>query len=367
MADSTKSLLTKLKMERIGKSYNLVSLPSVALTEEEADRFIDYMVDESVLKGFARIERMNRPQKNIRAIGFGSGHFLYPAAAFDEDVYKSTFADNKIQLSTQKVRGAVTIYDDDLEDLPESITEDAYKNQLLKIITAKIMNELEEAYWIAEKHAINGFPATDIRGIWDGWRYRITHSQSGQTYYNTVTGGAHVLDASGVESGSPFVLPGMIAEQNPAAPYNWEFKYGKALKAMPSKYKVRNGLAGMKFMNSDLVSQDYIEALSARSTTLGDAAILGTAELKYGRVGIVDAPLMAADLDGDGVIGGGGFTDVLLTPQGNLIIGLQRDIKIESKRDAAIEGTHIFYSIRADLAIENPDAVVLIKNMTHLC
>ncbi len=34
--DSTKSLLNKLKAERIGKSYNLVSLPSVALTEEEA-------------------------------------------------------------------------------------------------------------------------------------------------------------------------------------------------------------------------------------------------------------------------------------------------------------------------------------------
>lgn len=365
--DSTKSLLNKLKAERIGKSYNLVSLPSVALTEEEADRFIDYMVDESVLKGFARIERMNRPQKNIRAIGFGSGSFLYPADEFDETVYKKTFADNKIQLSTKKVRGAITIYDDDLEDLPESITEDAYKNQLIKIITAKIMNELEEAYWIGETHAVNGFAATDIRGLWDGWRWRITHSQSTETYYNAVTGGAHVLDASGAESASPFVLPGMIAEQNTVAPYNWEFKYGKALKAMPAKYKVRNGLANMSFLNSDLVTQDYIEALSARSTTLGDAAILGTAELKYGRVKIVDAPLMAADLDGAGVIGGGGFTDVLLTPVGNLIVGIQRDIKIESKRDAAIEGTHIFYSLRTDLAVENPDAVVLVKNMTHLC
>ena len=64
--NTTKKLLERFKME---KGYNLISLPTITLTEEEADRFIDYMVDESVMKDYARIERMGKPQKLIRAIG----------------------------------------------------------------------------------------------------------------------------------------------------------------------------------------------------------------------------------------------------------------------------------------------------------
>ena len=81
----TKSFLDKFK---VGKSYNLISMPQITLTEKEADKFIDYVVDESVMKDYARIIRMKQPQKNIRAIGFGSGRFLYPAAAFNESKYK---------------------------------------------------------------------------------------------------------------------------------------------------------------------------------------------------------------------------------------------------------------------------------------
>ncbi|MCK9603794.1 MAG: hypothetical protein M0R66_05480 [Candidatus Omnitrophica bacterium] len=68
--NDSKSLLEKF---RIRKGFNLISLPSITLNEQEADRFIDYVVDESSMKNFARIERMNKPQKNIRALGFGSG------------------------------------------------------------------------------------------------------------------------------------------------------------------------------------------------------------------------------------------------------------------------------------------------------
>lgn len=369
---STKTLLEKFKMQ---KGYNLISLPTISLTEEEADRFIDYMVDESVMKSYARIERMSKPQKNIRALGFGSGNFLYPADEFNEAKYKKQWVHNKIALSTQKVRGAVAVFDDDLEDLAGQMDENAYKDQLMRIITGKIANELEAAFYISDTHSVNGFANDDIRHLWDGWRYRIVTSAVGQAYYNSVTGSAHVLNAcEGGSSGSPFNFHGLIAEQNPAAPYGWEFKYHKMLKAMPSKYKAGNGLANMAFLNSDLVTQDYIAALSARSTGLGDAVFLGTAPAAYGKVKIIDVPLMPTDLGDptatpstDGVIGGGVYTDVLLTPKNNLIIGVQRDIKIESQRIPADEASYIFYSMRVDLAIENVDAVVFLRCLEHEC
>jgi hypothetical protein len=360
-------------MDRIEKGYNLISLPQITLTEEEADRFIDYMVDESAMKGYARIERMNVPQKNLRAIGFGSGKFLYPAGQFDESKYKKQWIDNKIQLSTKEARGCVAIFDNDLEDLPPAITPDQYQNQLMGIITKKIAIEIEEAGYMSDRHGLNGFAADDIRSLWDGWRYIISHSAAGQQYFNKVSGSAHLLDAcEGGETGNEFKYPGLIAEQNPAPPYGWEFKYHKAIKAMPSKYKANGGLANMSFLNSDLVTQDYLAALSQRSTIIGDAVLQGTMQPQYGRVGIIDVPLMPTNLGDpgagqDGVIGAGVYTDCLFTPKNNLIIAIQRDIKIESKREPADQCTYVFYSLKIDFALENVDAVVLIRCLEHEC
>lgn len=368
--NTTKRLLEKFK---IRKGFNLISLPSISLVEQEADRFITYLVDQSVMKGYARIERMTLPQKNIRALGFGAGSFLFPADHFDETKYKKTFTHNRIPLNTKKIRGCVAIFDDDLEDIAGVTTEAEYKDQLMKLITAKMANELEVAAWIAETHALNGFAADDIRGMWDGWRYRITHSAVGQTYYNNVTGAAHLLEAcTGGTTGSPFNAAGLIAEREAGEPYDWEFKYHMMLKTMPAVYKANNGLANMSFLNSDLVTQDYLAALSSRGTVLGDAVFLGTAQPMYNRVKILDVPLMPITLGSpgagtDGVLGAGAYTDVLLTPKGNLIVGIQRDIKLESKREAADEATYVFFSMRVDWAIENVDAVVLLRCLEHAC
>lgn len=377
MKNTTKNLLKKFKMNK----YNLISLPTIDLSPEEADRFIDYMVDESVMKDYARIVRMNKPTKNIRAIGFGSGKALYPGNHFDESKYKKQWIHNLIALTSKKIRGCIAIFDDDLED---NIEGDAFADHLMKIFAAKAANELEEAFWIGETVGLNGFAVDDIRGILDGWRYRIVTGQTaGQTYYNDVSGGSHVKNACECQSGGDcpsgvdnadahFELPGLIAERHTAAPYDWEFKYHLMLKNMPSKYKARNGLGKMAFLNSDLVTQDYIGALSARSTALGDAVFTGAVKPAYGKVKILDVPLMASNLGSpltgnDGVIGAGEFTDSLLTLKNNLIVGIQRDIKIESQRVAADEATYIFYTMRVDVAIENVNATVLTRCLEHNC
>ncbi len=334
----------------------MISLPTIVLAAEEADQFIDYIVDESILKQNARVVKMNKPTKEIRALGLGSSRFLKPGATFSSSYYLKTLSHDKITLTAVKVRGAVAIFDDDLED---NIEGDAFADHVMRMVAGQIANELDEAFWIADAHSLGGFAATDIRSIWDGWRYRITHAGSGETYENDVSGSPTLLDAT-----SAFSLAGKIAQQNGSAPYNWEFKYSKALKSLPSKYK-SVGLANLRFFSNDIVSQDYVESLSERSTILGDNAILGTAPLTYGKVPIVDCPNMSDTLGATGIHGGGSYTDTLLTPKNNLIVGIQRDIKIESQREAADEATYWFYSMRADLAIENVNACVLIHKLTH--
>ena len=351
--------------------YNLISLPTIQLTPIEADRFLDCIYDESVMKNYARFEKMAKPTKYIRHIGFGEGKFLYPGNNFNESKYKKQFTHNRIVLEAKKIRGCIPVYDDDLE---EGLEGPAYKNHLMEIIGKQIANELEYAYYMSDTHGYNSWCPDDIEGLWDGWRYIINNSQNGDTYYNNVCGAAHIKEACDESTGAEWNLPGMIAEQDPVAPYNWEFKYARAIKNMPAKYKNRFGLKNFVFMNSDLVTQDYIEALSARSTALGDAVFTGAAKPAYGMVPIVDVPLMPTNLGADGqgvddygIIGQGDYTDVILTYKGNFIIGLQKDIKMEPQRSAADECTYYFYTMKAALAIENVNAIVFIKCLTHAC
>ena len=366
MKDS-KSLLRKEKFEK----FNLIALPTIDLTPQEADKFIDCIYDQSVMKNYARLEKMANPTKYIRHLGFGDGKFLYPGDRFDESKYKKQWTHNRITLSAKKIRGCVAVFDDDLE---EGIEGPAFKTHLVQIITKQIANELGFAYWMADTAGYNSWCPDDIESLWDGWRYIITHSQSGQTYYNDVCGAAHIKQACYSGSDADWTLPGKIAEQNSSAPYNWEFKYEQMIKNMPAKYKNAFGLQNMVFLNSDLVTMDYISALSARATALGDAVFTGKAAPQYGRVPIIDVPLMPTNLGADGlaidnygIIGGGSYTDVLLTFKNNLIIGVQKDIKMEPQRSAADECTYYFYTMKVALSIENVNAIVLAICLTHAC
>ena len=330
----------------------MVSLPSITLEAEEADRFIDYIVDESVLKNSARIVKMNKETKNIRALGLGDNRFLYPGSTFTSGDYLKTLSDQKIPLTSKKMRGAVVIYDDDLED---NIEGDAFADHVMRMVTGKIANELDEIFWIGDTADIGGFEATDTRSLFDGWRYRIVCSQAEtgylSTHYNDVSTratlmtalaeeawadnpGAGILATQGLvthpDAANGFVyictvagivgaahpvwptalgeevvdnaatwrchaydfeLAGHIAEPRAAAPYDYEYKYALMLKRLPSKYK-QAGLSNLRFFNSDQVTQDYVMSLSSRGTILGDQAILGSAPIQYGTVPIVSLSLI---------------------------------------------------------------------------
>ena len=352
-----------LSKKKFIKAASLISMPAIELTEEESDQFIDYVVDESKWKDNARIVKMSKPEKIIRYAGFAAGgKFLHPAATFTAAEYTKEFAHDKITLSSKKCRGALVVYDDDLED---GIEGQAFADHLLKIVAKKMANELDVAYYVAHED----FAATEIRSLWEGWRYQLIN--------NTVMAeSATILDASNTMAGhgTDFVDAGNIAEKN-AVTNIWQFKYGRMLANLPSKYKA-DGLGNLRFFNNDIITSDYIEALSDRSTVLGDNAILGKSQLSYGTVPIASIPGMpttyvASDDVDDGKedyeagAGGNVYADCVLTHKDNFIIGLQRVLKMESKRAPEDEGTYFFYSIRVDLAIENPNASVVLLNLTH--
>jgi len=199
----------------------------------------------------------------------------------------------------------------------------------------------------------------------------MTNSKTGSS--GDLPDDATLLCAS---STSDFDLAGKIAEQSTGAPYNWEFKFNKMISSLPSKYKAE-GLANLRFFCNDIIVSDYVNALSERSTILGDNAVLGKAPIQYGQVPIANVPQMPTTYESStGEAGTEGYNDgtattsykyadCILTHKNNFIIGMQRDLKMESKRAPEDEATYIFYSIRCDVAIENPEACVFLYNITH--
>lgn len=355
-------LLNKRKFLKAMKA-----LPDIELTAVEADQFIDYVIDQSFWNKNARIVKMTKTEKNIRYLGYGTGRFLKPADKFSVTDYKKEFYSGKIALSTKKVRGAIEIFDDDLED---NIEGQAFADHLMKVIAAKVANELDEAFYCS--HSV--FADTDIRSLWEGFRYVLL------TYAPTEADDAHMLPkaAKKLDAAADFEQAGGIAELTEVTIDSnkylkgWEFKFNKMLTSLPSKYKAK-GLANLRFFCNDIILQDYINALAARSTILGDQAILGKGPLQYGTVPIVSIPLMPATYvvyadgkeDYEAGAAGNKYAEVILTTKDNFIIGLQRELKLESQRVPEDEAQRVFYSMRVDVKMENPEAAVILYNLTH--
>lgn len=404
----------------------------IDFTPEEADQFIDYIVDESVFKNNARIVRMDKSSKNIRSIGLGGGKILHPAGNFSKSANgKEEVSHEKLQLQSQKARGVVTVYDDDLED---NIEGDAFVDHLMQMIGRGVANELEYAYYwgVQRPDTAN---ANTIEELWNGIRYQALRNS------HSVEGSAVVLDAQ--DSGDFDLTNGYISEQNNSAPYNWEHKYHQMIKKLPSKFKKRGGgLGNFRLLNNDEVTMDYVQALTARGTAQGDAAITGGAPMQYGVTPIVDVPLMPTDVpvpvsgthgdttidsavsagdttisvasesnfaaddvvciyrntplmtDWDAEIGVVASTDTgqitldngvtydhagdgsvnmeevtqngtesILTQYQNIVLGIQRDVSIETERDAPNEATNFWFSLRTDLLVECVAAMTVLRNL----
>lgn len=363
---TNKELLNKKNFMKAMKA-----LPDITLLPEEADKFIDYVIDESFWKNNARIVKMEKVEKNLRYLGFKAGtRFLKPAAKFAASDYLKEFAEGKVTLRAEKLRGAVVIYDDDLE---EGIEGQEFADHLMKIIAKKVANEMDEASYSSHP----GFPDTDIRSLFKGFRYRLL---VGQAKTGLFPGVATLLDASNTLAGhaTDFAMPGKIAERiviGGAYTGDWEFKFAKMLAKLPPKYKLV-GLKNLRFFCNDIVPNDYAEALANRATILGDKALLGEEDLPYRTVPVAAVPLMpityvAVDGVDDGQedyeaeAAGNIYADVILTPKNNFIIGMQKEITLESQRAPQDQAQYVFYNLKADIAIENPEAAVILVNVAH--
>lgn len=147
----------------------------VHLNSEKADRFIDYMVDESVLLKKIRVIRMDTPEKVIAKIGIGN-KILFPAGHTTGFTEKTTskVKPDQIKLKTKKSRAKFIIGDDELED---NLEGEAFKDHLMRMAAKVCANQLELA-GIYGRYVADDFledsNCVDINNQFDGFIVRAS-------------------------------------------------------------------------------------------------------------------------------------------------------------------------------------------------
>lgn len=316
------------------------------LTYAQADRFIDYMWDATVLGSLVRTRRMKAVEEEIDTIAVGARLVRGATEAVDtgENV-RPTFG--KLSITTKKYRLDWELSSESLED---NIEGEALEDHIARLMATQMGNDLEDI-------AINGDTDSSVPGIDvdDGFRKRAL-------------AGAHVLDNKG--------------ETLSRAAFN------KALKAMPRKYMARR--QGLRFWTGSNAIQDWLYsfqqvaadgevnvALSGDKYLEQTVRTEGQAGFLAGRpfgVPLQEIPYFLEDHDGDYDTDSGtsgvqlpsssiNHTDLWLTFPDNLIWGIKRDITVY--REFKPKKDTIEYTVytRQGVQIENLDAFVVLKNV----
>ena len=303
------------------------------LAPQQANQFIDYMWDATVLGNQVRTIRMRSTEQEIDRIGVGRRLIRAAVEAVDTGENQGVYF-SKISLRTHKIRLDWELSTETLED---NLEGEALEDHIARMMATQAGMDLEEL-------AINGDDASadPTLSIFDGWRKLALEG--------TVDGAAHVID----HGGEPL---------NRAAA-------NKALKAMPRQYMQRRNQ--LQFYTGANLIQDFlyeaVEDINSQSYGNLNTTVRteGAAGFRAGRifgVPLQEVNLFDETLDGDYSGATGDHGELWLTFPQNLLWGVKREIKVV--REYAVKKDTIEYTMfcRVGTQIENTDAFVIVKNI----
>lgn len=369
------------------------------LNPAQSDRFIDFVIDETVLKDNARVVRFRNESLEIDKIGIGKRVAVPKSEAVDPGVRRGVTT-SKVTLQPKEVMVPFEVGDTFREI---NLEGDDVEETIIRLMATQFANDLEELYVTGNKlgpaalesdlldnGSTTGYVKDSYLALVDGWQL--------------LADGGNVVDAGGANIGLSL--------------------FSKAIRAMPTKFR-RNKGALRWFMSPDLW-QLYLEKLSTRATGLGDSAAGGGSHGPFGipavpvplwdfqsrvvehvqlngttAVALKNAPIsdvvvtpitlagspaapyvndtdydldLAAGTiarDAGGAIGDGDFVKVtysanpqlILTHQNNFVVGIGRDIRIEKDRDIYKGVNQYAITAKVDVQYEELDAIVKVRNI----
>lgn len=312
------------------------------LYPEQSNRFLDFVVDQSVLMQNARVIRMRTPQMDIDKLSVGT-RLLAKATEATDDGTNAAVTFSKVNISTVKLRLDWNISTESLED---NIEGNSLEDHIAQVMARQTANDLDDLF-------ING------------------NTSSSNTLLKALDGFVKLAKASGhvVDEAGNNVS---------------RSTYDRVLRNLPTKYLQRR--SELRFFTGSGVVQDSIYSLGnpnsataatagapSPASTVGDLAFLQGAMRPNGGAGstglapfgipLVEVPLMPETVAGDYSSAAGSHGYVELTFPNNRVIGIHRDITVYRQFKPKTDTIEYTQYMRVGSNIENADSYVIGKNV----
>jgi len=275
------------------------------LYPEQANRFIDYVVDQSVMfKSGIRVVRMGADRHDVDKLSVGT-RILRKATENDATATPVGITTAKKQLSVTEIILPADVTFSFLED---NIEREGFQDHLMSMFGVQLSNDLEDL-------AINGDSTTgSFLSIESGWlKLAIDDAET------------HIYDTNGGTDFRGTIFEGM-------------------LEAMPAQYRAnRNNL---KFFTSVNVKDQYRYQLGQRQTAGGDSIIQSDGGVMYAGIEVIGVPYMP---DGS----------LMLTVPDNLVFGIRRDVNLGIWKNERKRVWEYTWTLRVDYQTVNGLAMVL--------
>jgi hypothetical protein len=312
------------------------SLPNSVLNRQQANRFIDMVVDESVLMKHVRVVRTNNQKGEINKLDLGN--IVTEGAHTTSKATTRTPTERVVTYDTEKYRSAFDLKTDFTED---NIERSGVRDRLLSMFTKRIAIDIEMAGIEGDSSLTTGDGQTDENNL-------LGPNDGFSKILNDNVPAAQIIDASG------------------AAPS--KKLYYDLRRNIPSRYRAAkpNYAWIVPSGPADKWSLDWSDRATAggdRHLANGPTGGTQVPGFKSGPWGIpmLEVPLMPEDLT-YGTAGTDG-SEIWLTPLNNLIYFVQRDITIEWDRQPRQDMWEVTIHSRVDFEVENVDLVVMAKNV----
>ncbi len=293
------------------------------LQPEQANAFIDFVLEEPTILQQARVERMNAPEKKIARFGFGqrimraasqtggaedngtNGRYLPKAQ-------RSSPTNTQITLTSSEVIAEVRLPYEFFED---NLEGQSIESRIMRGIAAQAAIDFEEFGLWADTAS-----ADTYLKLQDGWMKRVAAS--------------HVVDNAAA---------GISADM-----------FANGLLALPQKYV--NRLDQMRAFVSVANRIKYQQKTAARMTGLGDSAIQSDPTKPVYAYGLRVEAAQSIAFDDVGKSG-------LITFPKNLIWGIRRDITVETDKDIRSREYIIVVTARIGTQVDDVDAAVMLEDI----
>lgn len=235
------------------------------LNPKQADRFIDFVFDESILPSFARIEKFRNEQLDIDKIGVGQRVAVAATEATDPGLRRGV-THSKVTLQPKEVMLPTELSDTYKE---HNIEGESVVTSVLRIFARQLNNDLEELYihgntggYLApQSEMLDGGSASEYvedtyLGLFDGF---LTKAQGGNVY----------------DAGGASLSAGLFRQM---------------LSAMPNKFKRNRNL--LKWLVPVELEELWRERVASRATSMGDMALNSDGNLTPYGIEMIPVPLM---------------------------------------------------------------------------